>query len=169
MGINIEAEVHGNRSGERKIVKIGPNLNVCYTVKTPEIIHCVQIFDKTKSTKNIDWRNCRIYNRQPWGDRSSLCKANEVISLLLIIHKNPSAIGLGKAHLSSCGWKSPGNNHKTLTNEIVSNKKLLHGEGRKQPCEEMADKIFIWKWINMQNIQGIQMPQFLKVQFKSFE
>lgn len=24
MGINIEAEVHGNRSGERKIVKIGP-------------------------------------------------------------------------------------------------------------------------------------------------
>lgn len=39
MGINIEAEVRGNRSGERKIIKNGPNLNLGYTMKTPEIIH----------------------------------------------------------------------------------------------------------------------------------
>lgn len=39
MGINIEAEVRGNRSGERKIMKNGPNLNLGYTMKTPEIIH----------------------------------------------------------------------------------------------------------------------------------
>lgn len=86
MSINIESEVHGNRSGERKIIKIGPNLNLCYTMKTLEIIHlCTDLW---QDQEHQEHRLEKLQDLQQIAlERQGIPRQSKWSAILLITHK----------------------------------------------------------------------------------